>query len=339
MKLNLYPVLLLVLTISFTPSLFAQAQPCQPSVFDTNRGATLFLHVVMSDSKTGALTAEDGTGFVISSDGFVLTNKHLIEMDKSKDQRQVQARISSRYSSTPYELKVVDEDTSSDIALLKILDTSHKYQAVLIGDPKVQTGTPLCSGGFPGIEDYHATDGRLSGNLGERWTTNMITHKGESGSPVFLGSGEVVALRVEGFVDGPDRNILIPISLATGLLGKVADLKSPCYLVTVPSNPPMPPVSVSLSLDGGPVVALHGDDPQPFACDNRQHSFEFTLEWDLSRVGSPNRIDKCKTQLQTTPWARYQLIGILHQDNPPYSPVYLTGCKLTTDLTPNGPRM
>lgn len=339
MKLSLGLAFLLVSTVSSTPRLFAQAQPCQPSVFDSNRSATLFLHVVMSDSKTGAIVAEDGTGFVISSDGFVLTNKHLIEMDKSKDERKIQARISSRYSSIPYDLTVVDEDTSSDIALLKILDTSHKYQAVLIGDPKVQTGTPLCSGGFPGIEDYHESYGMLSGNLGERWTTNMITHKGESGSPVFLASGEVVALRVEGFVAGPDRNILIPISLATGLLGKVADVKSPCYLVTVPSNTPMPPVSVSLSLDGGPVVAFHGDDPHPFACDNRQHSFEFTLEWNLSKVGSPNRIDKCKTELQTSPWARYQLIGILHQDNPPYSPVYLIGCKMTTDLTPQGPGM
>lgn len=134
-----------------------------------------------------------GSGFIISSDGYVLTNNHVIDgADK------VIVRLSDRRE---IEAKVIGTDPRTDIALIKI--AAKDLPTVRIGKPAdLRVGDWVLAIGSPFGFDYSATSGIVSAKAralpSEAYVpfiqTDVAINPGNSGGPLFNSQGEVVGI-------------------------------------------------------------------------------------------------------------------------------------------------
>jgi hypothetical protein len=201
------------------------AQQCNSEVVDRNRQATVRLHVKKTMKGSGAVRELYGTGFIVSPSGYVLTNNHVVERGSDVDDAEVTGAIaSSKAASAP--LDVIGRNEENDLALLKFQNTSQSYKSVILGDPaSVRLQTLLCSVGFPIDSEIFSSSGPLGGKGGSNgtWLTQMPSNPGESGAPVFIESGQVVAIKVGGIKNSQNLNVLVPLNLAQNLLNLVPD--------------------------------------------------------------------------------------------------------------------
>jgi V8-like Glu-specific endopeptidase len=212
------------------------AQSCSDEVISQNRAATVFISVKQTLKVTGQVEERTGTGFVISPSGYVLTNKHVIEADAKVDEIEIAGAIASR-EAFPSRLILIQAN-EHDVALLKFSDTSKTYRSVALGQTaSLKVGTHLCSEGFPANQEYFFVEGPLSSTGAERgfWLTQMPSNPGDSGAPVFLTSGEVVAIKVGGYEGLQNVNLLIPINLAQDLV-ILSDASHPSLPAPVANN-------------------------------------------------------------------------------------------------------
>jgi len=134
-----------------------------------------------------------GSGFVLSSDGYILTNHHVI-----KDADEVIVRFNDR---TELEATILGSDERSDVALLKV-DASG-LKTVKLGDStKLEVGEWVLAIGSPFGFDYSATAGIISA-LGRSLPsdsyvpfiqTDVAINPGNSGGPLFNLKGEVIGI-------------------------------------------------------------------------------------------------------------------------------------------------
>ena len=170
-----------------------------------------------------------GSGFIISSDGYLLTNQHVI-----KDADEITVRLSDRRE---LPAKVVGSDPRSDIALLKI--AAKDLPVVHMGDPsKLKVGEWVLAIGSPFGFDHSATAGIVSAlgrNLpSENYIpfiqTDVAINPGNSGGPLFDLAGDVVGInsqiysRTGGFMG---LSFAIPIDVAMDV---VHQLKAKGYV-------------------------------------------------------------------------------------------------------------
>ena len=134
-----------------------------------------------------------GSGFIISKDGYVLTNNHVVA-----DSDKVVIRLNDRRE---LEAKVVGTDERTDVALLKIKADDLPW--VKIGNPdKLKVGQPVLAIGSPFGFDYSATAGIVSAKSralpNESYVpfiqTDVAINPGNSGGPLFNADGEVIGI-------------------------------------------------------------------------------------------------------------------------------------------------
>lgn len=137
-----------------------------------------------------------GSGFVISSDGYVLTNNHVIE-----DADTIRVRLIDRRE---YEAEVVGADPRSDLALLKIDAEDLPYLEFAKAD-SVKVGQWVLAIGSPFGLDYSVSAGIVSAvgrsipgphntNYIPFIQTDVAINPGNSGGPLFNLEGEVVGI-------------------------------------------------------------------------------------------------------------------------------------------------
>jgi hypothetical protein len=204
------------------------AQDCT-DVVQSHRNMVVFIHAIITQKVTGAMSDQYGTGFLVSPSGYVLTNYHVVA-GKSDDEPNVPISgsiASINASSTP--MLVIAKDVDQDLALLQLENSAIPYEAVARGNPSnTNVGDPLCSLGFPLNQEFTFTAGFLNGKVGPHgwWLTQMPENPGESGAPVFDLHGKVVAIKVGGFEKAQDLNLMIPFNLAGVLMRYVDEQQS-----------------------------------------------------------------------------------------------------------------
>lgn len=164
-----------------------------------------------------------GSGFIISTDGFVLTNAHVVEAAdeitvKLNDKREFKA-------------KVIGSDRRTDIALLKI--EAAGLPAVRFGDPgKLKVGEWVIAIGSPFGFENSVTAGIVSAkgrslpqeNFVPFIQTDAAVNPGNSGGPLFNMRGEVIGInsqiysRTGGFMG---LSFAIPIDVANDIAGQL----------------------------------------------------------------------------------------------------------------------
>ncbi|MDI1301040.1 MAG: DegQ family serine endoprotease [bacterium] len=134
-----------------------------------------------------------GSGFIISKDGYVLTNNHVVQgADK------VTVRLSDRRE---VDAEVIGSDERSDVALLKI--DGHDLPVLKIGDPdKLKVGEWVLAIGSPFGFEYSVTAGIVSakartlpnGEYVPFIQTDVAINPGNSGGPLLNMKGEVIGI-------------------------------------------------------------------------------------------------------------------------------------------------
>jgi len=166
-----------------------------------------------------------GTGFVWSSDGYIVTNNHVID---GADEVVVKMR-----DGTEYDAKVVGADPKLDVALLKLNATGLKAvsladsDALRVGDWVVAIGNPF------GLQQtvtagIVSAKGRVigSGPYDDFIQTDAAINPGNSGGPLFNRRGEVVGINTAIFSSSGGNNgigFAIPINLAKSVLNELRD--------------------------------------------------------------------------------------------------------------------
>ena len=134
-----------------------------------------------------------GSGFILSADGYVLTNAHVVD-----DASEVSVKLTDKRE---FKAKVIGTDKRTDVALLKIEATG--LPKVTIGDPeKLKVGEWVAAIGKPfGLENT-ITAGIVSAKGRELPNENLVSYiqtdvpinPGNSGGPLFNLRGEVVGV-------------------------------------------------------------------------------------------------------------------------------------------------
>jgi serine protease Do len=157
-----------------------------------------------------------GSGFIISPDGFVITNHHVV-----KDADEIVVRLQDRREMVA---KIVGSDKRSDIALLKIEATDLPIVKLATSD-KLKVGEWVLAIGSPFGFDHSVTAGIVSAkgrslpsdNYVPFIQTDVAINPGNSGGPLFNLQGEVVGVnsqiysRTGGFMG---LSFAIPIDVA-----------------------------------------------------------------------------------------------------------------------------
>ena len=135
----------------------------------------------------------EGSGFIISSDGYILTNAHVVD-----DADEVTVRLTDRRE---FAAKVVGSDRRTDVAVLKIAATG--LPIVRVGTPaSVRVGEWVVAIGSPFGFDNSVTAGIVSAKArslpGDAYTpfiqTDVAVNPGNSGGPLFNLRGEVIGI-------------------------------------------------------------------------------------------------------------------------------------------------
>jgi serine protease Do len=138
-----------------------------------------------------------GSGFIISSDGLILTNAHVV-----REAKDVTVKLSDRRE---FSAKVLGIDPTTDIAVLRINATG--LPTVRIGDARtLEVGDPVLAIGAPYGLEQTATQGIVSAKgrslPGDNTVvpfiqTDAAVNPGNSGGPLFDGTGTVVGINAQ----------------------------------------------------------------------------------------------------------------------------------------------
>lgn len=227
-----------------------------------------------------------GSGFIISSDGYVLTNNHVVA-----DADKVTVRLQDRRTLTA---KVVGTDPTYDIALLK-LDAGSNLPAVSIGDSRnLKPGQWVLAIGSPFGFDYTVTQGIVSAvgrSLGERdqaYTsfiqTDVPINRGNSGGPLFNLQGQVVGINSQILSQTGDYagvSFSIPIDVA---MNAVQQLKTKGYvsrgMLGVTVQAVTDDIAKAFKLDSGMGAAVVDVTPGSGAAKAGLRAGDIILEYD-----------------------------------------------------------
>jgi serine protease Do len=135
-----------------------------------------------------------GSGFVISADGYIITNNHVIEKADTititfSDGRELQA-------------KLVGRDRDSDLAVLKVASKAAlpfvelaDSDAAVVGDWVIAIGNPLGFGGSVSAGIISATGRDLNSGRSDNYIqTDAAINQGNSGGPLFNLAGQVIGV-------------------------------------------------------------------------------------------------------------------------------------------------
>ncbi len=164
-------------------------------------------------------TSALGSGFVISEDGYVVTNNHVID---GADEILIEF-----FSGEELPAKLIGRDPNTDIALLKVeSDKPLPYvsfgnsDTARVGDWVVAMGNPLGQGFSVSAGIVSARNRALSGSYDDYIQTDAAINRGNSGGPLFNMDGEVVGVNTA-ILSPNGGSIGIGFSMASNVVTKV----------------------------------------------------------------------------------------------------------------------
>ncbi len=140
-----------------------------------------------------------GSGFLIDTDGHVLTNNHVVS-----DAKKIQVKLGD--SETTYDASVVGTDPATDLALLKVDAPAEDLHPLALGDSStIQVGDPVVAIGNPFGLDRTVTSGIVSAlqrqiqapngfAISNVIQTDAAINPGNSGGPLIDAAGQVIGI-------------------------------------------------------------------------------------------------------------------------------------------------
>lgn len=165
-----------------------------------------------------------GSGFIISADGKMVTNYHVIQ-----DATDIRVRMAD--GDTVYAAEVLGSDPETDISVLQILE-GEEFEFIQFGDSNsVKVGEPVLAIGNPLGVGISASKGiisakyrTLNGPYDDFFQTDASINLGNSGGPLINLQGEVIgvntAIKTSGFSRG---SIGVGFSMSSAVASRVVD--------------------------------------------------------------------------------------------------------------------
>jgi serine protease Do len=166
-----------------------------------------------------------GSGFIVSADGLILTNAHVVD-----GAEEITVRLTDRRE---FRAKLVGSDPQTDVAVLRV--DARGLPTVRLGDPtRVRVGEPVLAIGSPYGFENTVTSGIVSakgrslpdGTYVPFLQTDVAVNPGNSGGPLFDARGEVVGInsqiysRTGGF---QGLSFAIPIDVASRVQAQLVE--------------------------------------------------------------------------------------------------------------------
>lgn len=206
-----------IILFSICAYILADETPVQ-----TEQGAELFKKV---DPAVVAIQIEKsgGSGMIISADGYIITNGHVISDGTREDPLKVSKRITVILSDeTKYSAKVIGHSMDPDVALIKIEPKKPLPVVNFFDSSKVQTGQKCYALGMPVGHKRTLTSGivsnteRVLGTFTSVFQTDAAINPGNSGGPLFNEAGEVIGINTYAG-GGQNLGFTIPSNVVTTL--------------------------------------------------------------------------------------------------------------------------
>lgn len=165
-----------------------------------------------------------GTGFIVSENGLIITNKHVVEDDEA-----VYSILTNEGEA--YDVEILSKNPVQDIAILKIKNTENKnFEALRLGDSSsLKLGqSTIAIGNALGEFQNSVSVGVVSGlqrnvlaqgngtfeNLEDIIQTDAAINRGNSGGPLLNLRGEVIGINTAVSMGGENIGFAIPINKA-----------------------------------------------------------------------------------------------------------------------------
>lgn len=186
---------------------------------------------------SGFGSASAGTGIIVSENGYILTNKHVVE---GSSDISVVTNDGNSYDN----VEIITTDPLSDIAILKI-SNAKGLKATELGDSKaLNIGQQVIAiGNALGEYDGTVTSGIISGigrtvnassddgatkeTLTDMIQTDAAINSGNSGGPLVNAQSQVVGVNTAVASEAQGIGFAIPISSVKGILKSIAEGKTP----------------------------------------------------------------------------------------------------------------
>jgi S1-C subfamily serine protease len=207
-----------------------------------------------------------GSGFVIDTDGHILTNNHVVS-------RATKITVKLGASDTSYEAHTVGTDPATDLALLKIDAPSDQLHPLSLGDSsKVAVGDPVVAIGNPFGLDRTVTSGIVSAlqrqiqapngfSISNVIQTDAAINPGNSGGPLINADGQVVGVNSQIETAGGGGNVgigfAIPINTARDVITQLeqsGEVKHAFLGITGTTIVPDLASALNLPVDSGVLV-------------------------------------------------------------------------------------
>jgi putative serine protease PepD len=175
----------------------------------------------------GSVFEGAGTGVVLSDDGLVLTNAHVVA-----DSDDISVRL---FDGSQHDASLVGSASDSDLAVIKVEGAAPLHPATLgksadleVGEPVIAIGNALNLGGLPSVTTgiVSAVDRTISspeGSLSGLIQTDAAINVGNSGGPLVDAEGEVVGINTAILQDTQNLGFAIDIDSARPV---IEDLKA-----------------------------------------------------------------------------------------------------------------
>ena len=180
---------------------------------------------------TGQVSQAAGTGFILSSDGYIATNKHVVA-------NATKIGVILDDGSTYEDVELIGTDPINDFAIVKIKDVKN-LTPIKIGDSKTTNiGQQVVAiGNALGTYQNSVTSGIISGKgrsltasdssrttyetLSDMIQTDAAINGGNSGGPLVNAAGEVIGINTAYASQGNNVGFAIPINSVKGIMAGV----------------------------------------------------------------------------------------------------------------------
>jgi serine protease Do len=176
-------------------------------------------------SAQGGVFSGAGSGVVLSADGLIMTNAHVISQSDA-----ITVRL---FDGAEHDATLVGSEPASDIAIIRIDGADDlspaqlgESEALLVGEPVIAIGNALNLGGEPSVttgivsavnRSIDSPDGRLSDLI----QTDAAINPGNSGGPLVDSSGSVVGMNTAIIQDSQNIGFAIAIDAAKPILERI----------------------------------------------------------------------------------------------------------------------
>jgi serine protease Do len=234
-----------------------------------------------------------GSGFIISEDGYILTNNHVVN---GADEIKIKLDNGKEFKA---EIKGIDEKL--DIALIKIIAKEHLPHARLGDSNTIQVGEWVMAIGNPfGLSEtvtagIVSAKGRVigSGPYDDYIQTDASINPGNSGGPLFNARGEVIGINTAIVAGGQGIGFAIPINMAKDIEGQLRDKgKVTRGWLGVSLQPVTPDLAQSFGLSGEKGALVSEVVAGSPAEKGGMKVGDIILEFDGKQIGEMNELPR-----------------------------------------------